>query len=66
MGVTLKITSAIAVDGVVVKAGEVREFSDSDARSLLHRGKAVLVALSKPDAAPDPAAEPHNQRKRGR
>ena len=61
MGVTLKITSAIAVDGVVVKAGEVREFSEADARSLLHRGKARLAVQAattlQPDAPADDAFE---------
>lgn len=41
--VALKVTSAFMVGGKVAKAGEVVEVRESDAKDLLHRGKAVLA-----------------------
>lgn len=41
----LKLTSAIAVDGVVLKAGELVELVEAEAKSLLARGKAVLATI---------------------
>jgi hypothetical protein len=41
--VTLKLTSAIAMDGEIYRAGSLVEVTDADARNLLHRGKAVLA-----------------------
>ena len=38
----LKLTSAIAVDGEVMKAGSVVEVSEIEAKNLLSRGKAEL------------------------
>jgi len=48
MGISLKLTSAIAIGGAIVKAGEVIEVSETEAKSLLHRGKAVLAVLDVP------------------
>lgn len=39
---TLKLTSAIAVDGEVMKAGSIVEVSEIEAKNLLSRGKAEL------------------------
>lgn len=58
----LKLTSAITMDGEVVKAGAVIEVTEREAKNLLGRGKAVLnedqlpeevdiTTLSKPDLA---------------
>ncbi|GHE88322.1 hypothetical protein GCM10016455_05570 [Aliiroseovarius zhejiangensis] len=41
--VDIKITSAIVVDGEVVKAGSEITVSDALARNLLHRGKAEVL-----------------------
>lgn len=38
----LKLTSAIAVSGEVLKAGALVELSEAEAKNLLARGKAVL------------------------
>jgi hypothetical protein len=42
-GIFLKLTGAIAVDGVICKAGSIVEVSEAEAKNLLHRGKAVLA-----------------------
>ena len=42
--------------GEMVKAGEVREFSEADARSLLHRGKARLAVQAATTVQPDAPA----------
>lgn len=39
----LKLTSAIVVDGGIVKAGQLVELSGPEAKNLLSRGKAVLA-----------------------
>lgn len=39
----LKLTSAIVVDGGIVKAGSLVELSTAEAKNLLSRGKAVLA-----------------------
>lgn len=39
----LKLTSAIAVDGSIVKAGSLVELSEAEAKNLLSRGKAILA-----------------------
>lgn len=41
--VTLKLTSAIPLDGEICKAGEFIEVDELLAKNLLHRGKAVLA-----------------------
>lgn len=51
MAKTLKLTSCIAVGGDIVRAGELVEVTDSEARDLLSRGKAVL-ATAADDAKP--------------
>lgn len=40
--IVLKLTSAIVIDGEVIKAGSLVEVSESEAKNLLHRGKAVI------------------------
>lgn len=40
--IVLKLTSAIVVDGEVMKADSLVEVSESEAKNLLHRGKAVI------------------------
>ena len=40
--VTLKVTSAFLVGGQIAKVGDVVDVNETDAKSLLHRGKAVL------------------------
>lgn len=42
----LKLTSAIAVDGDVMRAGSLVEVDEATARNLLHRGKAELATES--------------------
>lgn len=54
--ITLKLTSAIAVDGEILKAGRLVQVTDSEAKNLLGRGKAVLATASEVDRA-FPAAE---------
>ena len=57
---TVKATSAFAVDGVVVRAGETRRLDDRTASDLIRRGKAVssaAVAEPRDDADGAPAAE---------
>lgn len=39
----LKLTSAIAIAGVICKAGDIVEVPEQAAKNLLHRGKAVLA-----------------------
>ena len=41
--VNIELTSAIAVDGELVRAGEVIEVTEKNARNLMRRGKAVLA-----------------------
>lgn len=40
--IVLKLTSAIVVDGEVMKKGSLIEVSEAEAKNLLHRGKAEL------------------------
>lgn len=40
--VVVELTSAVAFDGKVSKAGELLEVTEKEARNLLRRGKAVL------------------------
>lgn len=64
--IELKITSAIVINGDVVRPNTVVTVSDREARNLLHRGKAELhVAEDKAPAkgkakakAEEPAVEP--------
>lgn len=44
----LKLTSAIAVDGEVMKAGSLIEVSEIEAKNLLSRGKAELHSEQPP------------------
>lgn len=48
--VVLKLTSAIAMDGSIAKAGELIEVEMNVAKNLLHRGKAVVATEA--DGAP--------------
>lgn len=43
LSVFLVITSAIVIDGAIAKAGSLVEVSDTEARNLLHRGKARVA-----------------------
>jgi hypothetical protein len=72
--VFLKLTSAIAVNGIILRAGHIVEMVEDEAKDLLRRGKAVIatvedevkaVVLPKPadhstpvPAAPSPAPAP--------
>ena len=51
--VFLKVTSAFLVAGKIAKVGEVVEVDESDAKSLLHRGKAVLAVVEKSEQLPE-------------
>lgn len=42
----LKLTSAIVVDGEIVRAGNLVELSEPEAKNLLGRGKAVLATAA--------------------
>lgn len=42
----LKLTSAIVVDGGIVKAGALVELSEAEAKNLLSRGKATLATAA--------------------
>ena len=44
----LKVSSAFMVDGLIAKAGEIVEVSESEAKNLLHRGKATLANAPTP------------------
>lgn len=48
--IILKVVSAIVVDGIVARAGQLIEVSEAEARNLLHRGKCELAAAD--DDAP--------------
>lgn len=41
----LKLTSAVAIDGQISRAGSLIEVSEAEAKNLLHRGKAVLATI---------------------
>lgn len=47
---TLKITSAVGIDGEIIRPGALVEVSESEAKNLLHRGKAVVATEA--DGAP--------------
>lgn len=49
----LKITSAVVIDGRIRKAGAIVEVSESVAKQLLARGKAVLATAEDIPAATD-------------
>ena len=42
----LKLTSAIVVDGEIIRAGNLVELSEPEAKNLLGRGKAVLATAA--------------------
>lgn len=53
--ISLRVTSAFVVSGEIAKIGDRVEVTEAEARSLLHRGKAVLVTgsdLPAQEAAP--------------
>lgn len=45
----LKLTSAIAVDGQILRAGSLVELSELEAKNLLSRGKATLATVEDRD-----------------
>lgn len=56
--VFLKVTSAFLVGGKIAKVGDVVEVDESDAKSLLHRGKATLAVVEKADPQPEDTEQP--------
>ena len=58
-GVTLKLNAAIALEGQIVRAGQLIEVTQSEAKNLLNRGRAVLATDGRnaPDAEDAPADE---------
>ena len=48
----IKITSAVAVDGRVIRPGEAVDVPDSDAKALIRRGKAVASEQPEQKEAP--------------
>lgn len=42
----LKLTSAIAIDGAIVRAGGLVELTEAEAKNLLARGKALLATVA--------------------
>ena len=58
--VTLKLTGAVAIDGVIARAGTLVEMVESEAKDLLRRGKAIIHAAAEEVAeatADDEAAQ---------
>lgn len=51
----LVLTSAIAIDGAILRAGSLVEVSEREAKNFLHRGKARLATVE--DGAPEASAE---------
>lgn len=51
--VFLKVSSAFLVDGQIAKVGEVVEVNKTEAKDLLHRGKAMLAVLDPADQLDD-------------
>ncbi len=51
--IILKLTQAVAVDGMVQLPGTLLEVTEQEAKNLLSRGKAELV--EDPEPEPDPA-----------
>lgn len=47
----LKLTSALVIDGVVCKAGQLVEVIEQEAKNFLHRGKAELASAEDLQAA---------------
>jgi hypothetical protein len=72
--VILKVTSAIVVGGEVMRAGDLVEVTRSEAKDLLHRGKAELATEADAPKAVEPESrveleeidEPQPSGKRGR
>lgn len=68
--IQVKLTSAIVIDGQIVKAGEIVPVSESEAKSLMHRGKAILAVVDQaakadqPDESHEEADEPAAKRPR--
>ncbi|WP_441253611.1 hypothetical protein [Bradyrhizobium sp. 613_E4_N2_2] len=56
--VFLKLTSAIAVEGTILRAGHVIEMLEHEAKDLLRRGKAILATIADHPQAKAPAVEP--------
>jgi hypothetical protein len=63
----LKCTSAFTLDGAIIKAGQIVEVLEDDAKALLRRGKAVLAEVEEAvedalglgaDATDAPAGDP--------
>ena len=48
--VQLKLTGAVVIDGLIVRAGSLVEMVEAEARDLLRRGKAELHAILDDDA----------------
>jgi hypothetical protein len=55
--VFLKLTSAIAVGGDILRAGHIIEMVEHEAKDLLRRGKAVLATLADHPHAQAPVVE---------
>ncbi len=52
----LKLTSAIGIDGILCKSGQIIEVTEGEAKDLLRRGKAELhemIEEADDSAAPD-------------
>lgn len=47
--IKLKITSAVAIGGVVKRPGSVVTLSEADAKNLLHRNRAILAEAETPE-----------------
>lgn len=47
----LKLTSALLIDGVICRAGEIVEVSESQAKNFLYRGKAEVATVEELKAA---------------
>lgn len=54
----LKLTSAVAIDGAISKAGSLVELSELEAKNLLARGKGVLATAEDGLDLDDEQAEP--------
>lgn len=55
----LKLTSAVAVDGAICKAGSLVELSEVEAKNLLARGKGVLATVD--DGVEEEQSEPETE-----
>jgi ribosomal protein L9 len=66
MKYTLKITSAVALDGLIKKSGELVEVSESVALELLRRGKAEVAENQPVEQVEESASEiePDEQQKK--